>query len=131
MKSQKEIDILNGKESAGSYYVHKFSKEYDRIMKLADKQCPSPCASNEKMRGRPKLGKERSLIERLKDLKVSVMRFYTNYNVPFDNNLAERDLRNCKTKSKVSGCFRSLEGAQHYLDISSYINRQKEWNQCI
>ena len=51
--------------------------------------------------------KERSFIERLIKLKVSVCLFIKDFAVPFDNNQAERDLRNVKTKSKVSGRFQN------------------------
>ena len=122
MKAQKERDMACGKENAGTYHLHKFSREYDRIMRKAEAQCPSPSAPVEKKRGRPKKGKEGSLIARLIKIKDAVMRFFTDFRVPFDNNQAERDLRNCKTKAKVSGCFRSKEGAQDYLNISSYIS---------
>ena len=79
-----------------------------------------------KMRGRKKKGKVRSLIERLDILKASVCLFARDFSVPFDNNLAERDLRMVKTKTKVSGCFRSMDGARDYLKIMSYVGTAKK-----
>jgi len=58
--------------------------------------------------------------------KPSVCLFINNFAVPFDNNLAERDVRMVKTKTKVSGCFRSLEGAENYLKIMSYVGTVKK-----
>ena len=126
MKAKKERDITQGKQAASNYHLHKFSREYDRILKLADTECPLPPEPTEKKKGRKKKGKERALIERLFELKEEVCRFFTLYYVPFDNNQAERDIRNTKTKSKVSGCFRTEEGAQDYCDITSYLNTAKK-----
>ena len=75
-----------------------------------------------KKRGRKAKGKERCLIERLIKLNDSVCLFIKDFAVPFDNNQAERDLRNVKTKSKVSGCFQSKEGAQVYLIVISFLS---------
>ncbi|MFR3192625.1 MAG: IS66 family transposase [Waltera sp.] len=68
-----------------------------------------------------KKGKILALVERLANYKVSVCLFIHNFNVPFDNNQAERDLRMIKVKTKVSGCFRTEEGARDYLKIMSYV----------
>ena len=62
------------------------------------------------------------MIERLKALKDAVCLFLRKFIVTFDNNQAERDVRNVKTKTKVSGCFRTTEGAQDYLDVMSYLS---------
>ncbi len=61
-------------------------------------------------------------MERLRTYKDAVCRFLHDFDVPFDNNQAERDFRNVKTKMKVSGCFRSSKCAQDYLDIMSYLS---------
>lgn len=49
-------------------------------------------------------------------------RFAHNFAVLFDNNQVERDVRNVKTKTKVSGCFRSIKGAQNYIKVMSFIS---------
>ena len=121
MKKARDKAAAKGKTELSYYYLHKFDTEYDRLMDLADKECPLPPAPPQK-KGRKKKGKERSLIERLMALKASVCLFIRNFDVPFDNNQAEQDVRNVKTKTKVSGCFRTENGAQDYLDIMSYIS---------
>ncbi|MCI8856623.1 MAG: transposase [Clostridiaceae bacterium] len=109
MKTAKEKAVKKGKSALTYYYLHKFDKEYDRIMALADTQCPFAENPPHKKRGRKKKGSERSLIERLMQLKASIGLFVRDFAIPFDNNQAERDIRNVKTKVKVSGCFRTQQ----------------------
>lgn len=120
MKKVKEKALEAEKESLSYYHYHKFDKKYQELIKLARTQNPLP-ETTEKKRGREKKGKILALVERLANYKASVCLFIHNFNVPFDNNLAERDLRMIKVKTKVSGCFRSEEGARDYLKIMSYI----------
>jgi transposase len=109
---------VNGK----NMWVHVAS---DKLIELAYEENPLP-EVNEKKRGRKKKGKVLALIERLDIYEASVCLFVNNFAVPFDNNQAERDCRNIKTKTKVSGCFRSLVGAENYLKIMSYVGTAKK-----
>ncbi|MDR1019919.1 MAG: transposase, partial [Synergistaceae bacterium] len=68
----------------------------------------------------------RRILKRLRDYKMSYMLFINNYDAPFTNNQAERDLRPCKTKQKVSGCFRSWRGLETFATISSYFSTLKK-----
>ena len=120
MKKAKEKAVEAGKESLSYYYHHKFDKKYDELIKLAREENPLPETTGKK-RGRKKKGKILALAERLANYKASVCLFTHNFAVPFDNNQAERDLRMIKVKTKVSGCFRSEEGAREYLKIMSYV----------
>jgi transposase len=91
---------------------------YDAI--LAQAQAQNPIAPATGKRGRPKQSKATNLIGRLRDYSDDVWRFMTQPDVPFTNNLAEQTVRMPKVKQKVSGCFRTLHGAQTYCIIRSY-----------
>lgn len=120
MKKVKDKAVEKGKDSLSYYHYHKFDKKYDELIEQARKENPLP-ETTEKKRGRKKKGKILALVERLANYKASVCLFIHNFNVPFDNNQAERDLRMIKVKTKVSGCFRTEEGARDYLKIMSYV----------
>ena len=120
MKKVKDKAVKKGKASLSYYHYHKFDKRYDELIKQARSENPLP-ETTEKKRGRKKKGKILALVERLANYKASVCLFIKNFMVPFDNNQAERDIRMIKVKTKVSGCFRTEEGARDYLKIMSYI----------
>ncbi|WP_170317223.1 DUF6444 domain-containing protein [Acrocarpospora corrugata] len=73
-------------------------------------------------RGAGKQSPARNLALRLRQRKDEVLRFATDFNVAYSNNIAERAIRMIKTKTKVSGGFRTLKGAQVFLAIRGYIS---------
>ena len=93
------------------------------ILKKAEAECPAPDETQRKgKRGRVKRSKARNLLERLRDFENDVLRFLDNNIVPFTNNLGENDIRMIKVQQKISGCFRSLDGAKIFCRVRSYLS---------
>jgi transposase len=102
-------------------------KHYRIILQQADLEEPPPTKGK---RGRPKQSPGRNLLNRLETYQDGVLAFALRAGVPFTNNQVERDLRPSKVKLKVSGCFRTVEGARTYARIQAVIStfRKREQN---
>ncbi len=84
-----------------------------------------------KKRGRPKKTKAQNLLERLGEHESSVLAFLHDINVPFSNNMAEQDIRMIKVRLKISGCFRTIQGAKYFARIRSYLSTARKQNRNI
>jgi len=98
-----------------------FEHYYDGIVFEAKQQIPIIATSKVKKRGRVKKHKSHNLLNRLIEHKSEVLAFMYNFALPFDNNLAERDIRMTKLKQKISGCFRSEDGGDIFCSLRSYL----------
>ncbi|MDP3903633.1 MAG: IS66 family transposase, partial [Methylococcaceae bacterium] len=100
-----------------------FKTQYRAVLKVAEIECPPPDPQKiPGQRGRTKRSKSRNLLERLINYETETLRFLTDPEVPFTNNQGESDIRMTKLHQKISGCFRSQEGAGTFCRVRSYLS---------
>jgi len=107
-----------------------FLTRYDHLIRQGFRSNPPlhtrPCG-----RGRQREGPRRNLLLRLKNHAAAVLAFMHDFQVPFDNNQAERDLRMVRVRQKISGGFRSWRGAEIFCTIRGYISTMRKQGQNV
>jgi len=116
MKSEVERVSAEGEKQLAAERLAELKASYDRLVAEGLEAQPPPEVPEQVRR------QARNLLLRMERRKDEVLRFLADFSVPFDNNQAERDLRMVKLQQKVSGCFRSEEGARRFCRIRGYVS---------
>jgi transposase len=133
IKAEVERAKEQGKTELSGERLALFAARYDRLVRRAARLNPPPKVEKaDAPLKRYKVVKvkrrdpARPLISRLQSKRSQVLRFMTDFRVPFDNNASERDIRMVKLQQKISGCFRTEEGAAAFCRIRSYLSTARK-----
>lgn len=114
MHNTRKIAIQYGVSNFNKEKIEEYEKAYDDILKLA-------VFENKEIKSSYYKDKANKLYRRLKKYKKNHLCFIKDFDVPFDNNPSEIDLRIFKNKTKISGGFRTMKGAISYVNALSII----------
>lgn len=119
MQNTRKIAMAFGINYFDKSKIKEYEKEFDGILDIAKEE-------NKKISSRYYKDKAKKLYNRLVKYKKNHLYFIYDFNVDFDNNMSEQDLRIFKIKTKVSGGFRSMKGADSYVKALSIIKTSKK-----
>lgn len=124
IKAEIEVAIKNNHaENLSLKQIAGFEERYDKVIEKGFSVNPPPKKKKTgHKRGRVKQTPPKNLLDRLKNYKNETLAFMYDFNIPFDNNQGERDIRMVKLKQKVSGTMRTMEGAEVFCNIRGYIS---------
>ncbi len=120
-----------GETKLSCLLVCRFEARYRKLLAEGFAENPPPQTPQKTKRGRVKQSAARNLLLRVQNGREQTLAFLYDFAVPFDNNLAERDVRRMKVKQKVSGGFRSVGGADAFCALRSYISTLRKQGRSI
>ena len=122
------VDEIRGNAFAlDPQLVLKFEERYRQVIESGMQENPVQEREGAVLkRGRKKQSKAKNLLDRCQKYEREILSFMYEFSVPFSNNLAERDIRMMKLQQKISGTFRSEEGADWFCRVRGYISTMKK-----
>jgi transposase len=129
LKIKEAVSKAEADAQLGERTKNEFLQRYDKLVMRADRLNPPPkreAESDVPQKKSPPQPTPRRLINRLQKRRDEVLRFMTDISVPFDNNGSERDLRMVKLQQKISGCFRTPDGARSFCRVRSYLSTARK-----
>ena len=120
------LALEQGQMQLSDERVRYYDARYSRILREGCQELPVLASSRKGKRGRKAQHKVKNLHDRLVKHKHETIAFINDLTVPLDNNQGERDIRMAKTRQKISGCFRSLTGAETFCRIRGYISNARK-----
>ena len=122
IKEAVEQEMNKGQLSFSQNRIKEFEKQYNDIVELGFLVNPD----YDPKRTRKKRTEPQRMLRRLKEFQKQVLAFMYDFEIPFDNNLVERDIRMTKVRMKISGCFRAQKGADIFCRIRSYLSTARK-----
>jgi transposase len=126
IKEKVDHSRISGKDKLPPKQLDYFAGKFDDILSEGLKEVPMVNHDKAGKRGRKKHHPSHNLWSRLSEHREETLAFMNNFSVPFTNNQGERDIRMAKLKQKISGCFRSNQGAKAFCRIRGYISTARK-----
>lgn len=111
-----------GKNHMSEAMIKNYELKYHDILNKGRLEDEEKSPVNLTKSGKPQKSESLKLINRLEEYDIETLSFMYDFQIPFDNNLAERDIRMVKLRQKISGCFRGEDGGDVFCRIRSYIS---------
>lgn len=121
MKQATDLAKEIGRKDLPVALIESFERDYDQVIEEGFEQNPEQSRTTG-TRGRIKQTPAYNLLSRLRQRKENALLFLRDLSVPFDNNTGEQAMRMPKVKIKISGCFRTEEGASNFGIVRSYLD---------